>query len=86
MSILFRSFGFIVNLAIMFILFRPFGFIVNLADYVYPVKALWFYRELCRLCLSCLGPLVSLWTYPIMSILFRPFGFIVNLADYVYPV
>ena len=37
MSILFRPFGFIVNLAIISILFRHFSFIVNLANYVYPV-------------------------------------------------
>jgi hypothetical protein len=37
MYILFRSFGFIVNLADYVYPVRPFGFIVNLADYVYPV-------------------------------------------------
>jgi hypothetical protein len=38
MSILFRAFDFIVNLAdYVYILFKSFRFIVNLADYVYPV-------------------------------------------------
>ena len=37
MSILFRPFGFIVNLADYVYPVGPFGFIVNLADYVFPV-------------------------------------------------